>query len=75
MALTVVARRLNPAQARGSGTMGLFRRAGRKVERLKRSVEAVADEEATHACTDCGERFYADREACEECGGPVEPLA
>lgn len=54
--------------------MGLFKRAGRKVERLKRSVEAAADDEATHACTDCGERFYAARETCEACGGPVEPV-
>lgn len=54
--------------------MGLFRRAGRKVEALKRSVEDAADEEASHACVACGERFYAAREACAECGGPVEPV-
>lgn len=54
--------------------MGLFKRAGRTVERLKRSVEAAADEEASHACAECGERFYADREACSECGGAVEPI-
>ncbi|MDZ7700860.1 MAG: hypothetical protein U5J98_01665 [Halobacteriales archaeon] len=54
--------------------MGLFKRAGRKVERLKRSVEAAADGEASHACADCGEAFYATREACPECGGDVEPL-
>lgn len=52
--------------------MGLFRRAGRKVERLKRSVEAAADEEATHACAACGERLFAEQEACPECGGDVE---
>ena len=54
--------------------MGLFTRAGRKVERLKRSMEAAADEEASHACSDCGERFYATRARCSECGGAVEPL-
>lgn len=54
--------------------MGLFKRAGRKVERLKRSVEAAADSEATHACADCGDTFYAEREACPECGGAVEPI-
>lgn len=54
--------------------MGLFRRAGRRVERLKRSVEDAADGEATHACGGCGERFYAAREACPECGGAVEVL-
>ena len=54
--------------------MGLFKRAGRKVERLKRSVEAAADEGASHACVECGERFYAAREACGACGGAVEPI-
>lgn len=54
--------------------MGLFRRAGREVERLKRSVAAAADDEASHECTGCGERFFAEREACPECGGPVEAL-
>jgi uncharacterized OB-fold protein len=54
--------------------MGLFKRAGRTVEKLKRSVETAAEGEATHACTDCGERYYAARETCGECGGPVEPV-
>lgn len=54
--------------------MGLFKRAGRTVERLKQSVEAAADEEAGHACIDCDERFYSPQKACSECGGPVEPL-
>lgn len=54
--------------------MGLFKRAGRTVERLKRSVEDAADEEADHACAVCGEPYYAAREACEECGGDVEPV-
>lgn len=54
--------------------MGLFERAGRTVERLKQSVEAAADAEATHACVECGERFYADRATCEVCEGAVEPI-
>jgi ribosomal protein L37AE/L43A len=54
--------------------MGLFRRAGRKVERLKRSVESAADEEASHTCTECAEPFFADRETCSECGGSVVPV-
>lgn len=54
--------------------MGLFRRAGRKVERLKRSVESAADEEASHVCTACGERFFTERESCEECGAAVAAL-
>ena len=55
--------------------MRLFRRAGRKVERFKRSLEEAADEEASHACTACEERFYTDHEACPTCGGDVEPIA
>lgn len=54
--------------------MDLFRRAGRKVERLKQSVEAAADEEASHRCRACGEPYFTDRETCDECAGPVEPV-
>lgn len=54
--------------------MDFFRRAGRRVERLRRSVESAADEEASHACTECGDRFYADHETCPECGGAIGPL-
>lgn len=53
--------------------MGLFKRAGRTVERLKRSVESAADAEATFACTDCEALYYADRDSCADCGGPVAP--
>lgn len=54
--------------------MDLFRRAGRRVERLKQSIEVAAAEGASHACVDCGEPYDADRDACEACGGPVRPL-
>ena len=54
--------------------MGLFERAGRAVGKLTREVEAAADEAATHRCADCGEGYYAAREACGECGGDVEPV-
>ncbi|MFC7082195.1 hypothetical protein [Halorussus caseinilyticus] len=49
--------------------MGLFRDLGQKVEEFKQASQTVADEEATHECRDCGERFFADRETCSECGG------
>lgn len=55
--------------------MGLFRDIGRRVERFKSEVESVADEQASHGCSACGERFYTDHEACPECGADaVEPL-
>jgi hypothetical protein len=54
--------------------MGLFRRAGRTVERLKQSVESAADEEATYGCVECDEQFYVARSTCDTCGGSVEPL-
>jgi uncharacterized OB-fold protein len=49
--------------------MSLFRDLGKKVEEFKQASEAAAEEEATHACRDCGERFFTDREECDECGG------
>jgi len=58
--------------------MGWFRRAGRRagrnVERFKQSAEAIAQQEVTHVCADCGTRFYTEHDACPECGGPVEPV-
>ncbi|UPW01436.1 hypothetical protein M0R88_04865 [Halorussus gelatinilyticus] len=55
--------------------MGLFRDLGNKVEKFKQASEAAADEEASHECRDCGEKFFADRETCPECGSSdVTPL-
>ncbi|NHN60328.1 MULTISPECIES: hypothetical protein [Halorussus] len=48
--------------------MGIFRDLGKKVEEFKQASNAVASEDATHECRDCGERFFADRETCSECG-------
>ncbi|WP_435176889.1 zinc ribbon domain-containing protein [Halorussus sp. AFM4] len=56
--------------------MGLFRDLGQKVEKFKQASEAVTSEEATHECRDCGERFFAAREACSECGSAdVAPVS
>ncbi|UPV75423.1 hypothetical protein M0R89_04980 [Halorussus limi] len=56
--------------------MGLFRDLGNKVEKFKQASEAAADEEASHECRDCGERFFSDRETCPECGSfDVTPLS
>ena len=49
--------------------MSLFRDLGKKVEEFKQASSAATDEEASHECRDCGERFFADREECSECGG------
>jgi rRNA maturation endonuclease Nob1 len=51
--------------------MGFFNQLGRKVEGFKQDVETAKADEATHRCTDCGELFYSDHDACSECGGDV----
>ncbi len=55
--------------------MGLFKNIGRKVEEFKQTSEAVAAEEASYECTECGTPFYTNHDACPECGGTVVPLA
>ncbi|WP_162224237.1 hypothetical protein [Halorussus salinus] len=49
--------------------MSLFRDLGKKVEEFKQASEAAADEEASHECRDCGERFFTEPETCPECNG------
>jgi len=51
--------------------MGLFRDAGKRLERFKRTVEDVAKDEAEYECEECGELVYADRDDCPECGSPA----
>lgn len=54
--------------------MGLFENLGRKVEQFKQEASDSA-EDPSHACTDCGEQFYTDYEACPECDSEaVEPI-
>ena len=48
--------------------MGLFEDLGRKVGEFTHEAKQAASESANYACTDCGHRFYADRETCPECG-------
>ncbi|GKZ15907.1 hypothetical protein [Haladaptatus sp. T7] len=55
--------------------MGLFKNIGRKVEEFKQTSEAVAAEEASYECTDCGKRLYTSHDGCPECGGTVVPVA
>lgn len=55
--------------------MGLFKNLGKKVEKFKQASESAASEEADYECKDCGERLFADREECPECGGNVGPVS
>lgn len=48
--------------------MSLFRDIGRRVESLKQQVGDAATEQARFECRDCGELFFAARDACPECG-------
>ena len=48
--------------------MGFFENLGRKVGEFTHEAKRAADEEAPYACENCGERFYAARETCPECG-------
>lgn len=54
--------------------MGLFKDVGRRVEQFKQAARDAAEEEATHRCTACGERFYTAQETCPECGGEVHAV-
>jgi uncharacterized OB-fold protein len=47
--------------------MGLFSEIGRSVEQFKRTVESTANDAAGFECTECGERFHSNHEACPEC--------
>lgn len=48
--------------------MGLFEEAGRRFEQFKREAESAAEETADFECAACGERLFARREECPECG-------
>ncbi|WP_195892505.1 zinc ribbon domain-containing protein [Halopiger goleimassiliensis] len=50
--------------------MGFFENLGRKVGEFTHEAKQAADEEATHACENCGARFYTAREECPDCGSP-----
>jgi rubrerythrin len=49
--------------------MGLFREAGRRLERFKQSAEAAAEADADYRCEACGEVVFTEREreVCPEC--------
>lgn len=48
--------------------MGLFREAGRRVERFKQAAAAAAEADADYRCESCGEAVFGDHEHCPECG-------
>lgn len=53
--------------------MGLFREAGRRVERFRKAAEAAAADEADYRCEACGETVFADAapDCCPDCGEPA----
>lgn len=48
--------------------MGLFNDLGKKFEKLKRTAEESASDEATHGCRDCQTALYTEYDECPECG-------
>ena len=48
--------------------MGFFETLGRKVGEFTHEAKRAADEEASYACENCGERFHTDQHACPACG-------
>jgi hypothetical protein len=51
--------------------MGLFEKAGRRLETFVQTAGEAADEAAAFECAACEARFHATRETCPECGGSV----
>jgi rRNA maturation endonuclease Nob1 len=47
--------------------MGLFRKLGRQVERVKRDVTSES-EKADYRCEECDARFVGEYDRCPECG-------
>lgn len=52
--------------------MGLFREAGRRVERFKRQVEDAAAEETDRRCAECDARIDDAEDECPACGAPID---
>ncbi|WP_187432939.1 zinc ribbon domain-containing protein [Natronococcus pandeyae] len=48
--------------------MGFFENLGRKVGKFTQEAKEAADNEASYACAECGERFYTEHDECPECG-------
>lgn len=47
--------------------MGFFEDLGRKVGEFTNEAKRAADEEASYACEECGERFHTEQERCPAC--------
>ena len=48
--------------------MGFFENLGRKVGKFTHEAKEAADDQASYACAECGERFHTDHDECPECG-------
>ncbi|MDL5363476.1 hypothetical protein [Halalkalicoccus sp. NIPERK01] len=47
--------------------MGLFKRIGRQVERVKRTATETAQEDTNYRCQACDARFHIHHDQCPEC--------
>ncbi|WP_227015670.1 zinc-ribbon domain-containing protein [Haloarcula sp. JP-L23] len=52
-------------------SVGFFEKAGREVEKFKRTVSEAAEEHRTAECPACGESVPDDAEECPQCGADV----
>jgi predicted amidophosphoribosyltransferase len=48
--------------------MGLFEKAGRRFEELKREAASAAAEHAGYECEACGKKLHKSPNYCPECG-------
>ena len=48
--------------------MGIFREAGKRVERFKQQAAKASRDEAEYECRECDELVFTDLEECPHCG-------
>jgi tRNA(Ile2) C34 agmatinyltransferase TiaS len=55
--------------------VGFFEKAGRSVEKFKRSAMDAAEDEQSADCPECGEPMPADASECPHCGAELDAAA
>lgn len=48
--------------------MGIFREAGKRVERFKKQAAKASRDEAEYECLECDELIFTELEKCPHCG-------
>ena len=48
--------------------MGIFREAGKRVERFKQQAAKASRDEAEYECLECDELIFTELEECPHCG-------